>query len=61
MYVYCVKSFAHIECYIDCSRRGAIWLKPFAIVLFNVCSVVTVECCVLYACCIGVFGRFAVM
>ena len=29
-------------------RAGeAIWLNPFATVLFNVCSVVTVECCVL--------------
>ena len=25
---------------------GAIWLKPFATVLFSVCSAVTVECCV---------------
>ena len=25
---------------------GAIWLNPFATVLFGVCSVVTVECCV---------------
>ena len=40
----------------DCSRRGAIWLNPFATVLFSVCSVVTVECCVLYPCCMGVFG-----
>ena len=23
MYVYCVESFAHIECYSDCSRRGS--------------------------------------
>ena len=30
---------------------GAIWLNPFATVLFSVCSVVTVECCVLYPCC----------
>ena len=29
---------------------GAIWLHPFATMLFNVCSAVTVECCV------GVFG-----
>ena len=29
---------------------GAIWLNPFAIVLFNVCSDVTVECCVLHGC-----------
>ena len=25
---------------------GAIWLNPFATVLFSVCSTVTVECCV---------------
>ena len=25
---------------------GAIWLNPFATVLFSVCSSVTVECCV---------------
>ena len=30
---------------------GAIWLKPFATVLFSVCSAVTVE----------MFGMFAVM
>ena len=53
--------FAHIECYCDCSRRGAIWLNPFATMLFTVCSAVTVECCVLYPCCVGVFGMFAVM
>ena len=29
---------------------GAIWLNPFATVLFSVCSSVTVECCVLYPC-----------
>ena len=29
---------------------GAIWLNPFATVLFSVCSAVTVECCVLYPC-----------
>ena len=40
---------------------GAIWLNPFATVLFSVCSAVTVECCVLYPCCMGVFGMFAVM
>ena len=40
---------------------GAIWLNPFATVLFTVCSAVTVECCVLYPCCVGVFGMFAVM
>ena len=40
---------------------GGIWLNPFATVLFGVCSAVTVECCVLYPCCMGVFGMFAVM
>ena len=40
---------------------GAIWLNPFATVLFTVCSSVTVECCVLYLCCVDVFGNFAVM
>ena len=40
---------------------GAIWPNPFATVLFSVCSAVTVECCVLYPCCMGVFGMFAVM
>ena len=40
---------------------GAICMNPFATVLFNVCSAVTVECGVLYPCCVGVFGRLAVM
>ena len=40
---------------------GDIWLNPCATVLFTVCSAVTVECCVLYPCCMGVFGMFAVM
>ena len=60
MYVYCVESFAHIECYSDCVG-GAIWLNPFATVLFSVCSAITIECCVLYLCCMGVFGMFAIM
>ena len=29
---------------------GVIWLNPFATVLFNVCSTVTVECYVLHRC-----------
>ena len=58
----CVESFGHIECYSDCSHReGGIWLNHFSIVLFSVCSAVTVECCVLYPYCMGVFGMFAVM
>ena len=35
---------------------GAIWLKPFATVLFTVCSAITVAHCVLYPCCVGVFA-----
>ena len=61
MYVYCVESFAHIECYSDCSRRGSHLVEPLCYVLFSVCSAVTIECCVLYPCCMGVFGMFAVM
>ena len=51
VYVYCVESFAHIEGYSDSSRRWSHLVEPFATVLFNVCSVVTVECCVWYVCC----------
>ena len=40
---------------------GAIWLNPFATVLFTVCSAVTLGCCVLYPCYVGVFGMLAVM
>ena len=29
VYVYCVKSFAHIECYSDCSRRGSHLVESF--------------------------------
>ena len=41
--------------------RGAIWLNHLDTVFFNVCRSVTVGCCVLYWCCVGVFGMFAVM
>ena len=40
---------------------GAIWLNPFATVLFTVCCDVTVEWCAVYPCCMGVFGMFSVM
>ena len=40
---------------------GTIWLDLFATVLFTVCSTVTVECCDLYPCCVGVFGMDVVM
>ena len=43
------------------SAGGAIWLNLFATVLFNVYNDVTVECCILYLCCMGVFAMFAVM
>ena len=43
VYVYCVESFAHIECYGDCSRIGGHLVDPFATVLFNVCSAVTLK------------------
>ena len=42
-------------------RAGAIWLNPFATVLFSVCSAVTVKCCILYPWCIDVVGMFSVM
>ena len=29
VYVYCVESFAHIECYSDCSRKGSHLVEPF--------------------------------
>ena len=38
------------------SADGAIWLNPFATVLFHVCSAVTVECCVFHPCCVSVFA-----
>ena len=50
MYVYCVESFVIVR------AGGAIWLNPLGTVLFNMWSVVTVWCCVLYPCCMGVFG-----
>ena len=37
---------------------GTNWLNPFAMLLFTECSAVTVECCILYPCCVGVFGMF---
>ena len=33
---------------VSVRARGAIWLNPFATVLFSVCSAVTVECCVAF-------------
>ena len=42
-------------------HAGGIWVNPFATLLFTVCSAVTVECCVLYPCYVGVFVILAVM
>ena len=39
--------------------NATVIVSPFATVLINVCSAVTVECCDLYPCCVGVFGMFA--
>ena len=61
MYVYCVENLALIVCTVIARKGGAIWLNPFSTVLFNVCSAVVVECCVLYPCCVGLFGMFVVM
>ena len=46
---------------VNSTGGGGIWLNPIATVLYNVCGPVTVECCVLYQCCVGVYGMFAVM
>ena len=62
MYVYCVESFVLISnATVIVRAGGAIWLNPLAMVLCDVCSTVTVECCVLYPCYVGVFGLFAVI
>ena len=61
VYVYCVENFAHIECYSDWSRKGSHLVEPFCYDVICVCSAVTVECCVLYPCCMGVFGMIADM
>ena len=47
VYVYCVESFAHIECYSGCSRSGNHLVGPLATVLFSVFSDVTLKCCIL--------------
>ena len=33
VYVYCVESFAHIECYSDCSRRVIHLVEPLCYVV----------------------------
>ena len=61
MYVYCVESLFISSAIVIVRAVGAIWLNHFITVLFSLCSAVTVQCCVLYPCCMGVFGIFAVM
>ena len=40
---------------------SATLIVSFDMVLFSMCSAVTVECCVLYQCCMDEFGMFYVM
>ena len=62
MYVYCVEKALLISSATVIVRAGGtIWLNNFATMLFTVCSAVTLECCVLYPFCMGVFDMFAVM
>ena len=61
VYVYCVNALFILNATVILRAGGAIWLNPFVTVLFTVCRAVTVGCCVLYPCCVGVFGMFAVM
>ena len=42
VYVYCVESFAHIQCYSDCSRKGSHFVNRCTTALFTVCSAVIV-------------------
>ena len=51
MYVDCVKCFALSNATVMVSSGGSIWLNPVAIVLFMQCSMVSVECLLLYPCC----------
>ena len=55
------KAFLISNATVIVRAEGAIWLNPFTTVLFSVCSAVTVRYCVLYPCCVNVFGMFAVM
>ena len=50
------KAFLISSATVIVRASGAIWLKPLDTVLFSVCSAITVECCVLCPCCMGVFG-----
>ena len=61
MHVFVSKALLISSATVIVRTGGAIWLNAFATVLFSVCSSVTVECCVLYPCYVGVFCMFAVM
>ena len=50
------KAFLISRATVIVSAGVTIWLKLLATVLYNVCSVITVEWCVLYPCCVGVFA-----
>ena len=43
------RKLCFIECGSDYSRRGSHLVEPFSL-----CSAVTVECCIVYPCCVGV-------
>ena len=61
MYVFVSKALLISSATVVVRAGGAIWLNHFATVLFTLYSAITVECCVLYPSCVGVFGKFAVM
>ena len=61
MYVYVSKALLISSATVIVHAGEAIWLNHLATVLFNVCSAVTEECCVLYPYCMGVFGMGAVI
>ena len=54
------KAFLISSATVNVRAWGVILLNPFSTVLFSVCSAVTIECCVLYPCCMGVVDMFAV-
>ena len=56
MYVFVSKALLISSAKVIVRAGGAISLNAFATGLFTVCSAVTVECCVLYLCCVCVFS-----
>ena len=62
MCMFIVSKALHISSATVIVRAGEhILLKPFTTVLFNVCSAVAEEYCLLYPCCVAVVDMFAVM